>query len=1688
MIRQLPDDVRAALRTGVALSSFSQAVEELVLNSIDAGASSVAVRVDLQLYKIQVIDNGCGITLDQFPLVGERYATSKCAKLEDLKKLKYFGYRGEALASLRHASTFLEIVSKAGLRNVTYCKCFQEGISLGVQESAISRPAAGTTVTAHNLFYKLPVRRNRLKEGLELEQIRHRVAGVSLMWPHVSFSVRDDSVGHVILQTHKCSSPSVCFSHLFSAARNLVDVAMEKGDLSISASISKDSYSRKDLQFIFINKRLILKSCLHQQVNKILSSSLIVRSKGRAAGEGATSPAKTSERCAMYVINVTCPHGIYDVTFEPSKTLVEFENWGQVLAALEELLYAFLRRENLFSLSEPCAEGPNGRGVSDGEGSDEGSKSSSCLEKFVRDNDQVASCSRSEKIANTVSDFGLFSKSVCRSNPDIPSVPLINSADTSCSPGIGTTLLHTDIVPVLSSSQSAPHVCSLLSDKELPIHKKPVPVDETPVPVDETPVPVDETPVPVDETPVPVDESPVPVDETPVPVDETPVQVDETPVQVDETPVPVDETPVPVDETPVPVDESPVPVDETPVPVDETLVPVDETPVPVDETPVPVDDLPPPMNKTPVPVDETPAPMDESPVPVCKSPAVKKLVTLGKSVNYCSTLQVLREKGKVPEIISNTLQRLRDSTHLVRQAMGDLYKTPQTSTKRKLSQADPIHDCKISRILGQHDTGRDQCVIDGTCLTGRELSRNNDQHTRAQDNDTLSSEHKKKGNLSSTSDTLYHRCKSSTNSRWPTDGHTTRPNKGRQGPADRRHKMSQATKLVKLMSSQMLSSPMLSTFAYNKLTVKSCLTSPVLSTPQEKSSVDYKFHRLPDQTHRPPDQTPGLPDQTPGPPGQTPGPHDQTCVSPDQTPGPPDQTPGPPGQTPGPPDQTPGPPDQTPGPPGQTPGPPGTDPVTVVSLHPMVNGDLSNWHFMESYSVPLVRPEISTKDIKTCTHTSARQCREAVMKADSALLEQREAVMKADSALLEQREAVMKADSALLEQREAVMEADSALLEQSEAVMKADSALLEQREAVIEADSALLEQREAVMEADSALLEQSEAVMEADSALLEQSEAVMKADSALLEQREAVMEADSALLEQREAVMEADLALLEQSEAVMEADSALLEQMEADSALLEQREAVMEADSVLLEQREAVMEADSALLEQREAVMEADSALLEKREAVMEADSALLEQREAWCAGGAPATVSATKHCCQINIAGVSLNGQAKQATAIAQDQLAKQATAITQDPMATQATAITQDPMAKQATAINQDPLDKQATAITQDPVAKECGEKETCWRNMLDGRTGQRIFVNTKSGHTLEDLPTLVESSSLPPESSGLPPEKPSNPVVQLGEAEKIDFHHSINQLLTEATEERACKWRGGKTLQYDTDRGADISLLLSKWTNPVLPYFKQSDQESWLNNPMAKAAPDLPSVELTKDDLNHIQVIGQVDNKFIACMLEGCSSKSQLLVLFDQHAVHERIRLEFLTQECYEERTGEDKTNLCRSKLPDPLEVTLDPDDIRLMKSFSTEFDRIGVKFSLDEARRNVVHIHTVPACLAEASKKNQVPMLLEHLIKEHIDLLKCTNGACGRLPLVIHKILCSTACHGAVKFGDRLDLKDCQLMLATLAKCQLPFQCAHGRPSVAPLVTMATIEQEALSANKVLNLWKISPNVARRWPCQ
>jgi DNA mismatch repair protein MLH3 len=60
-----------------------------------------------------------------------------------------------------------------------------------------------------------------------------------------------------------------------------------------------------------------------------------------------------------------------------------------------------------------------------------------------------------------------------------------------------------------------------------------------------------------------------------------------------------------------------------------------------------------------------------------------------------------------------------------------------------------------------------------------------------------------------------------------------------------------------------------------------------------------------------------------------------------------------------------------------------------------------------------------------------------------------------------------------------------------------------------------------------------------------------------------------------------------------------------------------------------------------------------------------------------------------------------------------------------------------------------------------------------------------------------------------------------------------------------------------------------------------------------------------------------------------------------------------------------------------------------------------------------------------------------------------------------PQGIIDMLNSRACRSAIMFNDELSKEQCEAIVCRLADCAFPFQCAHGRPSLVPLVDLGSL---------------------------
>lgn len=61
-----------------------------------------------------------------------------------------------------------------------------------------------------------------------------------------------------------------------------------------------------------------------------------------------------------------------------------------------------------------------------------------------------------------------------------------------------------------------------------------------------------------------------------------------------------------------------------------------------------------------------------------------------------------------------------------------------------------------------------------------------------------------------------------------------------------------------------------------------------------------------------------------------------------------------------------------------------------------------------------------------------------------------------------------------------------------------------------------------------------------------------------------------------------------------------------------------------------------------------------------------------------------------------------------------------------------------------------------------------------------------------------------------------------------------------------------------------------------------------------------------------------------------------------------------------------------------------------------------------------------------------------------------------------------------------FNDELTLDECTSLIASLARCSLPFQCAHGRPSMIPVLDLGSGQRlgawQGTHANISLHSWQ------------
>lgn len=132
-------------------------IKELIDNSIDAKAKIIKI----QLYehgrkRVEVVDNGNGIPLEDLKGIAHQGATSKLEQFEDINKVGSLGFRGQALCSIANISR-MKIESMHSKSRVGY------QIDLADRSLKEVDTSYGTKITLDDIYYSLPARRALLE-------------------------------------------------------------------------------------------------------------------------------------------------------------------------------------------------------------------------------------------------------------------------------------------------------------------------------------------------------------------------------------------------------------------------------------------------------------------------------------------------------------------------------------------------------------------------------------------------------------------------------------------------------------------------------------------------------------------------------------------------------------------------------------------------------------------------------------------------------------------------------------------------------------------------------------------------------------------------------------------------------------------------------------------------------------------------------------------------------------------------------------------------------------------------------------------------------------------------------------------------------------------------------------------------------------------------------------------------------------------------------------------------------------------------------------------------------------------------------------------------------------------------------------------------------------------------------------
>lgn len=322
-IQTLASHLVNQIAAGEVVERPSSVIKELVENSLDAGAKSIAVEVEAGGTRlIRIVDDGCGIDKEELTLAISRHATSKIRNLEDLEKIGSLGFRGEALPSIASVSR-LSICSRQAST--------EHGWKINARDDEPPVPdasATGTTIEVRELFYNVPARKKFLRtEQTEYKHIESLFKTLALSHPQVAFRLIHNQKTIYQLRAAENSDEQrqrlamLCGKDF---AESLIDINIEIEDLRLTGWVALPTFNRSqaDMQYFFVNQRIIKDKLVSHAVRQAYHDVMF------------------HGRHPAFVLSLDMDARQLDVNVHPQKHEVRFRNSRQV----HDFLYGGLHR------------------------------------------------------------------------------------------------------------------------------------------------------------------------------------------------------------------------------------------------------------------------------------------------------------------------------------------------------------------------------------------------------------------------------------------------------------------------------------------------------------------------------------------------------------------------------------------------------------------------------------------------------------------------------------------------------------------------------------------------------------------------------------------------------------------------------------------------------------------------------------------------------------------------------------------------------------------------------------------------------------------------------------------------------------------------------------------------------------------------------------------------------------------------------------------------------------------------------------------------------------------------------------------------------------------------------------------------------------------------------------------------